>query len=148
MTPGGGPRISSRKAVGRPEITATSAKVAASSASRSGTPGSGATSRGSFDDGGERAVEIEEQCAVLRVGRQRLQDLGQARRCCSVAHGGQRQAAVVVVADAARSDPITTTTSMPVVLLRGVAAEIGSTWAGFTPMVVAMDAACSCWPGA
>jgi hypothetical protein len=56
--------------------------------------------------------------------------------------------AVVAGVVDARSAPITTTTSTPVVVLTGVAAEMGRTWAGFTPMVVAMDAACSCWPGA
>ena len=42
---------------------------------------------------------------------------------------------------------MTTATSTPVVLT-GVAAEIGRTWDGCTPMVVAMDAACCCWPDA
>ena len=101
------------------------------------------------DDGREGPVEIEEQCAALRLVGERLQERRQARR--RVARGGQRQdeAVVVVVdADAARSAPITTTTSTPVVVLTGVAAEIGRTWDGFTPIVVAMDAACSCWPDA
>ena len=100
------------------------------------------------DHGREGPVEIEEQCAALRLGGQWLQERRQARR--GVARRGQCQDAVVVVvdADAARSAPMTTTTSAPVTPLTGVAAETGSTWEGCTPMVVAMDAACSCWPDA
>ena len=41
---------------------------------------------------------------------------------------------------------MTTTTSVPVTPLTGVDAVSGSTWAGLTPMLVAMDAAGSCWP--
>ncbi len=43
---------------------------------------------------------------------------------------------------------MTTTTSTPVTPVTGVAVVSGRTWVGFTPMVVAMDAAASCWPAA
>ena len=43
---------------------------------------------------------------------------------------------------------MTTTTSTPVTPLTGVAVVSGSTWVGFTPMVVAMDAAGSWKPDA
>ena len=135
------PRTSARKAVGRPEITATSANGTASSARRAGTPGSGRAPR-VLDDGRQRPVEIEEQRAARRLGRQRPQQFRQARR--GVARRGQRQ--VVVVVAAARSAPMTTTTSMPVTPVTGVDVVSGSTWAGLTPMVVAMDPACCCWP--
>ena len=42
---------------------------------------------------------------------------------------------------------MTTTTSMPVTPLTGVAVVSGSTWAGLTPMVVAMDAGRLLLPG-
>ncbi len=108
--------------------------------------GEGARARRIDDHGREGPVEIEEQCAALRLGGQWLQERRQARR--GVARRGQCQEAVVVVvdADAARSAPMTTTTSTPVMPLTGVAAETGSTWEGCTPIVVAMDAACSFWP--
>ncbi len=100
-----------------------------------------------LDDGRQRPVEVEEQRAAIRLGRQRLQEGREARR--GVARCGQRQEdATVVVVLEARSAPITTTTSVPVTPLTGVAVEIGSTWVGWTPMVVAMDAAASCWPAA
>jgi hypothetical protein len=71
------------------------------------------------------------------------------RAGCGVARRGQRQEdAVVVVAVAARSAPMTTTTSVPVTPLTGVAVVSGSTWAGLTPMVVAMDAAGCYMPAA
>ena len=43
---------------------------------------------------------------------------------------------------------MTTTTSVPVTPLTGVAVVSGSTWVGFTPMVVAMEAAGSWKPAA
>jgi hypothetical protein len=51
---------------------------------------------------------------------------------------------VVVAAVVARSWPMTTTTSTPVALGTGVAVVSGNTWLGFTPIVVAIDAAASC----
>ena len=94
-------------------------------------------------DGGQRPVEVEEQGAVRRLGRHAPQGRGQLgrglARVTRVARVGQRQVVVVVVE--ARSDPMTTTTSVPVTPLTGVAVVRGRTWVGFTPMVVAMDAA-------
>ena len=112
-----------------------------------GHPGQWARPDRVHDDGREGPVEIEEQCAAIRLAGQWLQERRQSRRR-GLTRGGQRQDAVVVVdEDAARSVPMTTATSTPVVLT-GVAAEIGRTRDGCTPIVVAMDAACCCWPGA
>ncbi len=93
-----------------------------------------------LDDGSEGAVEVEEQRAVRRLGRQAPEGRRKLRR--GLARAGQAQEEAVVVVDVeARSAPMITTTSTPVTPLTGVAVVSGSTWVGFTPMVVAMDAA-------
>ncbi len=96
-------------------------------------------------NGRQRPVEVEEQRTVRRLGRQRLQQGRQARRGVAVRGQGQEDAMVVVVV-VARSEPMTTTTSTPVTPVTGVDVVSGSTWAGLTPMALAMDAACCCWP--
>ena len=130
--------------MGRPEMTATSANAAASSASSAGTPGSGPRPGRVLDDGGERPVEVEEQRAAIRLGGQRLQQRGRERR--RVARGGQVRRWSSWWSRPGPA-PMTTTTSVPVTPLTGVAVVSGSTWVGLTPMVVAMDAAGCCWPG-
>ena len=96
-------------------------------------------------DARQRPVEVEEQRAARRLVRQGLEQGRQARLGVAVRGQGQEDATVVVVVDA-RSEPMTTTTSTPVTPVTGVAVVSGSTWAGLTPMAVAMDAACCCWP--
>ena len=131
--------------MGRPEITATSANGLARSASKAGTPGSGRASLGSLTMAAIVPSKSKNSALGARLGRQRSQERRQARR--GVARSRQRQAVVVVV-EAARSEPMTTTTSIPVTPLTGVAVVMGRTWAGLTPMVVAMDAAGCCIPAA
>ena len=91
MTPSGSPSTSAKNPVGRPETTATRANIAASSLSSVGDarqrPGPGRVR----DDGGERAVEVEEQGGAPRVGRKGPQQRGEA--CRGVARDGQRQEA-------------------------------------------------------
>ena len=95
-------------------------------------------------DGRQGAVEVEEERTVRGIGGQRLERGGELGRGRLGHRPARRQAPGAV----ARSWPMTTITSRPVVELSGVAELNGSTWAGFTPMAVAMDAAASCWPGA
>ena len=94
--------------------------------------------------GGQGAVEVEEEGAARRVGRQRRQQVRQGH--CGAGRRGQRQVVVVVVV--ARSEPMTTTTSTPVTPVTGMDVVCGSTWAGLTPMDVAIAPACCCWPAA
>ena len=102
--------------------------------------GDGACSDGVRHDGRQRAVEVEEERAVRRVGGQRFERGGE-RVWGRLGHRPARRQAPGAVA---RSWPTITITSRPVVELSGVAELIGSTCAGFTPMAVAMDAAACC----
>ena len=133
--------------MGRPEIDGDQGEAGGQRGQQGRHAGERARRGRVLDDGRQRPVEVEEQRAASRLGRQRLQECRQARR--GVARCGQRQEdAVVVVVVEARSAPMTTTTSVPVTPLTGVAVVSGSTWVGLTPMVVAMDAAACCWPAA